>query len=184
MAIGVVLGMIAGYGPRWADNALLLLFDTVRSFPTIVLALAIVSLTGPSLEMVMVVFIINAVPGFGRIARTQTLALKSTEFILAERSLGAGPWRSMGTLLFEGRFSLLTAVLAGFGRAIAEVGAASIVGGNIAHLTRVMTTTIKLETNRGDLPLALALGIILVALSILINAAAHLAQEAVRSAEA
>jgi peptide/nickel transport system permease protein len=92
LVLGTLLGMIAGYGPRWLDNALLLVFDTVRSFPTIVLAMAIVSLTGPSLEMVMVVFIINAVPGFGRIARTQTLALKSTEFILAERSLGAGPW--------------------------------------------------------------------------------------------
>jgi tungstate transport system permease protein len=100
------------------------------------------------------------------------------------RSLGAGSWRSIRTLLWEGRFSLLTAILAGFGRAIAEVGAAVIVGGNIAHLTRVMTTAIQLETNRGDLPLALALGIILVALSILINATAHLAQEAVRSAEA
>ncbi len=92
LVIGVLLGMIAGYGPRWLDNALLLVFDTIRSFPTIILAMAIISLTGPSLEMVMVVFVINAVPGFGRIARTQTLALKNTEFILAERALGASPW--------------------------------------------------------------------------------------------
>ncbi len=99
------------------------------------------------------------------------------------RSLGAGPLRSIRTLLWEGRFSLLTAVLAGFGRAIAEVGAVIIVGGNIAHLTRVMTTAIALETNRGDLPLALGLGILLIGLSILINAAAHLAQEVARSAE-
>ncbi len=99
------------------------------------------------------------------------------------RSLGAGSLRSIRTLLWEGRFSLLTAVLAGFGRAIAEVGAVIIVGGNIAHLTRVMTTAIALETNRGDLPLALGLGILLIGLSILINAAAHLAQEVARSAE-
>ncbi len=92
LVIGVLLGMIAGYGPRWLDNALLLVFDTIRSVPTIILAMAIISLTGPSLEMVMVVFVINAVPGFGRIARTQTLALKNTEFILAERALGASPW--------------------------------------------------------------------------------------------
>jgi tungstate transport system permease protein len=99
------------------------------------------------------------------------------------RSLGAGSLRSIRTLLWEGRFSLLTAVLAGFGRAIAEVGAVIIVGGNIAHMTRVMTTAIALETNRGDLPLALGLGILLIGLSILINAAAHLAQEVARSAE-
>ena len=89
LVIGLVLGMIAGYGPRWFDNLMLLLFDTIRSFPTIVMAMAVVSLTGPSLEMIMVIFVINAVPGFGRIARTQTLALRNTEFILAERSLGA-----------------------------------------------------------------------------------------------
>ena len=83
--------MIAGYGPRWFDNLMLLLFDTIRSFPTIVMAMAVVSLTGPSLEMVMAIFVINAVPGFGRIARTQTLALRNTEFVLAERSLGASP---------------------------------------------------------------------------------------------
>jgi tungstate transport system permease protein len=99
------------------------------------------------------------------------------------RSLGAGPLQSIGTLLWEGRFSLLTAVLAGFGRAVAEVGAVIIVGGNIAHLTRVMTTAIALETNRGDLPLALGLGLLLIGLSILVNAAAHLAQEVARSAK-
>lgn len=89
LVIGLILGMIAGYGPRWLDNLMLLVFDTIRSFPTIVMAMAVVSLTGPSLQMVMIIFIINAVPGFGRIARTQTLALRNTEFILAERSLGA-----------------------------------------------------------------------------------------------
>lgn len=89
--IGLVLGMMAGYGPRWFDNLMLLIFDTIRSFPTIVMAMAVVSLTGPSLQMVIIIFVINAVPGFGRIARTQTLALRNTEFILAERSLGASP---------------------------------------------------------------------------------------------
>jgi peptide/nickel transport system permease protein len=95
--IGLLLGMVAGYGPRWLDNALLLLFDTIRAFPTIVLALAVVALTGPSLEMVMVIVIVTSIPGYGRLARTSTLALKNTEFIIAERSLGAGPgkvlWR-------------------------------------------------------------------------------------------
>lgn len=73
------------------------------------------------------------------------------------------------TLLWEGRFGLLTALLAGFGRAIAEVGAVIIVGGNINHVTRVMTTTIALETSKGNLALALGLGIVLVLISITIN---------------
>ena len=73
------------------------------------------------------------------------------------QSLGAGPLRSALTLLWDIRFSLLTAVLAGFGRAVAEVGAVMIVGGNIDGVTRVMTTAIALETSKGDLPLALAL---------------------------
>jgi tungstate transport system permease protein len=100
------------------------------------------------------------------------------------RSLGSSPLRAVRTLLYEGRYSLLTVVLAGFGRAIAEVGAVIIVGGNIAHVTRVMTTAIALETNRGDLPLALGLGIILVGLSILVNATAQLVQEGARRAGA
>ena len=95
--LGLLLGMIAGYGPRWLDNTLLLVFDTIRSFPTIVIALAIVALTGPSLSMVMAIVIVTSIPGYARLARTSTLALKSSEFIVAERSVGAGPviivWR-------------------------------------------------------------------------------------------
>jgi peptide/nickel transport system permease protein len=91
--VGLLLGMVAGYGPRWLDNALLLVFDTIRTFPTIVLALAVVALTGPSLELVMVIVIVTSIPGYARLARTSTLALKNTEFIIAERSLGAGPVR-------------------------------------------------------------------------------------------
>ncbi len=97
------------------------------------------------------------------------------------RSLGAGPLRSIWTLLWDGRFSLLTAVLAGFGRAVAEVGAVLIVGGNIAHVTRVMTTAIALETSRGDLALAMALGVLLLLLSAAVNGAAYLARETARA---
>lgn len=88
------------------------------------------------------------------------------------RSLGSGPTRSVATLLWDGRFSLVTVVLAGFGRAAAEVGAIMIVGGNIDGLTRTMTTAIALETSKGDLPLALGLGLVLIALVIAVNAAA------------
>jgi tungstate transport system permease protein len=87
------------------------------------------------------------------------------------RSLGVGRLGAVGTLLWDGRYSLMTAALAGFGRAIAEVGAVIIVGGNINHVTRVMTTTIALETSKGNLALALALGLVLVTLAVIVNAA-------------
>ena len=86
------------------------------------------------------------------------------------RSLGVSSARAIPTLLWDGRFSLLIAVLAGFGRASAEVGAVIIVGGNINHLTRVMTTTIALETSKGNLAMALGLGLILVLIVVLVNA--------------
>jgi tungstate transport system permease protein len=94
------------------------------------------------------------------------------------RSLGVGPARAIPTLLWDGRYRLMTTVLAGFGRAIGEVGAVWIVGGNIAHVTRVMTTSITLETSKGDLPLALALGIILLLIAIAVSAGAALARRA------
>ena len=89
-------------------------------------------------------------------------------------SLGARPSQMVFTLLWDGRVNLVTVVMAGFGRAIAEVGAVLIVGGNIAELTRVMTTTIALETSKGNLALALALGIVLVLGAIGLNAAAYI----------
>jgi tungstate transport system permease protein len=95
------------------------------------------------------------------------------------RSLGAEAGRAVFTLLREGRYSLLTVVLAGFGRAIAEVGAVLIVGGNIAHHTRTMTTAIVLETSKGDLALALALGIILIILASVINALVYFSKDVV-----
>ncbi|MDB5570087.1 MAG: transporter permease [Hyphomicrobiales bacterium] len=88
-------------------------------------------------------------------------------------SLGLKGVRAVPTLLWDGRFSLTTGLLAAFGRASAEVGAVLIVGGNIAGSTRTMTTTIALETSKGDLPLALGLGLVLIGLTLLINAAAY-----------
>ncbi|MEE8351928.1 MAG: ABC transporter permease [Rhodospirillales bacterium] len=96
------------------------------------------------------------------------------------RSLGAGPGRAVPALLWDGRFTLITAILAGFGRASAEVGAVMIVGGNIDHVTRVMTTSIALEVSKGNLALALGLGIILLVLSAGINAGAYLIQHSTR----
>jgi tungstate transport system permease protein len=94
------------------------------------------------------------------------------------RSLGAHGMGAALTVLWDIRFSLFTAVLAGLGRASAEVGAVIIVGGNIDGVTRVMTTAIALETSKGDLPLALGLGVVLIAVVITLNAAAFLVREA------
>ena len=93
-------------------------------------------------------------------------------------SLGAGPLRGALTLLWDIRHSLVTTVLAGFGRAAAEVGAVMIVGGNIDGVTRVMTTAIALETSKGDLPLALGLGAVLISVVVAVNAVAYLLREA------
>lgn len=100
----------------------------------------------------------------------QTIEELKSEYDEQLTALGVGPGAAVFTLLWDGRYSLLTALLAGFGRAVAEVGAVIIVGGNINHVTRVMTTTIALETSKGDLSLALGLGIILVTITIAVNA--------------
>lgn len=93
LVVGIVLGLIAGFGPRWLDNLLILLFDAVKSFPTVMLALAFVTLFGPSLTAVVIVVVIVNVPGYARIIRTQTIALKSSEFVTAAQSMGASPAR-------------------------------------------------------------------------------------------
>ncbi|MBU8542889.1 ABC transporter permease [Roseomonas sp. ROY-5-3] len=103
----------------------------------------------------------------------QVLEAMWEEYAEQLRSFGAGPWRAVPTLLWDGRFALLTVLLAGFGRASAEVGAVMIVGGNIEGFTRVMTTAIALETSKGDLPLALALGMVLMAIVLTVNALAQ-----------
>ena len=89
LSCGLVLGLIAGYGPPWLDKIIILIFDTIRSFPTIMFALAIVTLAGPSLETVILVVVITTIPVYGRIVRTQTQSIKNNEFILAERAMGA-----------------------------------------------------------------------------------------------
>lgn len=93
LAVGLVLGLIAGFGPRWLDNLLLLFFDTIRSFPSIIFALAMIALLGPSLASVILVISITSMPIYARVVRTQTEALRNSEYIAAERSMGAGTTR-------------------------------------------------------------------------------------------
>src|SRR5262245_1438224 len=110
----------------------------------------------------------------------QTVADLHEEYAEQLRSLGVGPRRALWTLLWAGCCGLVTGVLAGFGRASAEVGAVIIVGGNIHRVTRVVTTTIALETSKGNLPLALALGMILMLLVLTVNATALVIQDTAR----
>lgn len=100
----------------------------------------------------------------------QVIADLHDEYREQLQSLNVSELRSVPTLLWDGRFSLLTGILAGFGRAIAEVGAVIIVGGNINHVTRVMTTTIALETSKGNLALAVGLGVVLLMLAVAVTA--------------
>lgn len=93
LGAGLLLGMLAGFGPKWLDRVLVVSFDTLRSFPTIMFALAIVALKGPSLNTVIVVIIITSIPVYARIVRTQTQALRNRDFILAERAMGASTAR-------------------------------------------------------------------------------------------
>ncbi|MER9776567.1 ABC transporter permease [Mesorhizobium sp. M0220] len=93
LAVGLLLGLIAGFGPRWLDNTLLLVFDTIRSLPGIIFALAMIALLGPSLVSVILVVAITSMPIYARVVRTLTEALRSSEYVAAERSMGAGTIR-------------------------------------------------------------------------------------------
>lgn len=86
---GIILGLIAGYGPRWLDAVLVVLFDTTYSFPVVMLALAIITLLGPDLDTVLLIVVVVTIPRYARVIRTSTQSLRGAEFILAERSLGA-----------------------------------------------------------------------------------------------
>jgi peptide/nickel transport system permease protein len=93
MVLGLFLGLTAGYGPRWLDNALLLLFDSVYSFPTVILGLTVMTLLGASVATLRFVVVVIQTPAYARLIRTATLAAKNTEYVLAIRSLGTSPVR-------------------------------------------------------------------------------------------
>lgn len=186
-AVGLPLGAALGVLRFPGRRALVVLLNALMGLPPVVLGLAlylVLSRSGP-LGFLGLLFTPTAMIVAQWLLVTPIVAALTRQVVedLHEeweeefRSLGAGRLRSLLELLYEARFQLATAVLAGFGRAIAEVGAVLIVGGNIAHVTRVMTTTIAMETNKGELALALALGIVLVGLSLVVNAGLVAAQE-------
>jgi tungstate transport system permease protein len=182
-------GLLALYPFRGRQGVVVLL-NAMMGLPPVVVGLVVyllLSHTGPlgglglmftPSAMIIAQFLLIT-PIVAALAR-QLLEDLWNEYGEQLRSLGASRFGALLTLIWDGRFSLLIAVLAGFGRASAEVGAVLIVGGNIRHYTRVMTTAIALETSKGDLPLALGLGLLLITLSISINAAAYVLRDATR----
>jgi len=186
--IGLPLGAALALARFPGRHFLVIVLNALMGLPPVVVGLTIyllLSRAGPLGAMgllftpaaMVIAQTVLVVPIIAALAR-QTVADLHEEYDEHLRAIGSGPGQRMATLLWDGRFRLLTAILAGFGRAIAEVGAVLIVGGNILHSTRVMTTTIALETSKGNLALALGLGLILVSLAISINAAAMLLGEA------
>jgi tungstate transport system permease protein len=163
-AVVVALNALMGLPPVVAGLAIYLLLS--RSGPLGGLGLLF---TAPAMVLAQAVLILPIVVSLTRSVIEDLWA----EYREQLRSLGSSRLRAVPTLLWDGRFSLLTGLMAGFGRATAEVGAVLIVGGNIAGHTRTMTTAISLETSRGDLELAVALGLILLAITLAINAGAY-----------
>ena len=178
--IGLPLGAVLAIGRFPGRTTLVVLLNGLMGLPPVVVGLfvyLILSRAGP-LGVLGLLFTPMAMIIAQTVLITPIIAAISRQIIrdmwVSYReqllSFGATPFQQAQTLLWDGRAALATAVLAGFGRASAEVGAVMIVGGNIIHLTRVMTTAIALETSKGNLDLALALGIVLFLLALGINA--------------
>ena len=185
--LGLPLGAAIAVGRFPGRQTVIVLLNALMGLPPVVVGLLVyllLSRAGP-LGALGILFTPSAMVAAQTILILPIIAALSRQAIEDAwreyeeqlRSLGAGRMNAALTLLWDTRFSLLTTILAGFGRAAAEVGAVMIVGGNIDGVTRVMTTTIALETRKGDLPLALGLGMILIAIVIAVNAAAYLTKE-------
>ena len=186
--LGLPLGAAIAVGRFPGRHAVIVILNALMGLPPVVVGLFIylvLSRAGPLGEFgllftpaaMVIAQTVLILPIIAALVR-QAVEDAWQEYDEQLRSLGAGRMQAALTLVWDIRFSLLTAVLAGLGRASAEVGAVMIVGGNIDGVTRVMTTAIALETSKGDLPLALGLGIVLIAIVLALNAAAHLVREA------
>ncbi len=182
--ISALIGMPVGAAlavSRFPGRRLLIIFmNALMGFPPVVVGLLVylmLSRSGPLGVMellytptaMIIAQVVLVTPIIAALTR-QVIEMLAEEYSEQLRSLGVSRLASVPVLLWDARLALVTALLAGFGRAIAEVGAVIIVGGNINHVTRVMTTTIALETSKGNLALALALGAILIGIAVVVNA--------------
>jgi len=177
--IGLPIGALVAIGRFPGRDAVLIVMNALMGLPPVVVGLLVylhLSRSGPlgflgllytptAMIIAQTILIAPIVAALSR----QVLEDLHAEYAEQFRSLCLTRFQTIQALLWDARYSLLTVGLAGFGRAVAEVGAVIIVGGNIDHLTRVMTTAIALETSKGDLALALALGIILMSIAVSVN---------------
>ena len=180
--IGVPFGAFLALVRFPGREAVIVVLNALMGLPPVVVGMALylaLSRSGPlgswgllfTPQAMVIAQIILVAPIVAALTR-QTIEDLWTEYRDELTAMHIGPAGRVATLIFDARFSLVTALLAGFGRAAAEVGAVLIVGGNIDGFTRVMTTAIALETSKGDLPLAIGLGLVLIALVVAVNAAA------------
>src|SRR5688572_22769627 len=186
-ALGLPLGGLVAACRFPGRRAAIVTLNALLGLPSVVVGLVVylmLSRAGPLGELgilftpaaIVIAQSILVLPAVAALAR-QFVEDAWDEYREQLTSLGVGAARAVPTLLWDLRYSLLTVVLLGFGRAASEVGAVMIVGGNIDGVTRVMTTAIALETSKGDLPLALALGLVLLAVVLALNAAAFALRE-------
>ncbi len=186
-ALGLPLGGLVAVEQFPGRRAAIVLLNALLGLPSVVVGLVVyllLSRAGPlgslgilfTPKAIVIAQTLLVLPIVAALAR-QFVEDAWREYREHLTSLGVSRLRAVPTLLWDARFSLLTVVLAGFGRAASEVGAVMIVGGNIDGVTRVMTTAIALETSKGDLPLALALGVVLLTLVLALNAGAYAIRE-------
>ena len=184
LALGLPLGAVLATLKFPGRGMLIVLTNTFLGMPPVVVGLFIyvlISQSGPlgwmeilytpyAMALAQTVLVLPISIALSR----QVFETLDSEYSPLFRSLGAGRWQRVRTLVIDGRIALITIALACFGRAISEVGAVIIVGGNIRHFTRVMTTAIALETSKGELAIALALGLVLLGLALLVNIASQM----------
>jgi tungstate transport system permease protein len=180
--VGVPFGAAVALTRFRGREAVIVILNALMGLPPVVVGLVVylmLSRSGPlgswgilfTPQAMIIAQSVLIAPIIAALTR-QTIEDLWTEYRDELAAMDVGPFGRIATLIWDGRFSLVTALLAGFGRAAAEVGAVIIVGGNIDGFTRVMTTAIALETSKGDLPLAIGLGMVLIAIVILVNAGA------------
>ena len=180
--IGIPLGAWIALSSFRGRDAVIVLLNAMMGLPPVVVGLVVylaLSRSGPlgswgilfTPQAMVIAQAILVTPIIAALSR-QTIEDLWLEYRDELTALEIGPLRRVATLVWDARFSLITALLAGFGRAAAEVGAVIIVGGNIEGFTRTMTTAIALETSKGNLPLAIGLGLVLIAIVVVVNALA------------
>jgi tungstate transport system permease protein len=180
--IGVPFGAAVALTRFPGHEAVIVILNALMGLPPVVVGLTVyllLSRSGPlgswgllfTPQAMIVAQTVLIAPIIAALAR-QTVEDLWSEYREELAAMDVGPLSRIATLIWDGRFSLVTALLAGFGRAAAEVGAVLIVGGNIDGFTRTMTTAIALETSKGDLPLAIGLGLVLIAIVVVVNATA------------